>query len=348
MKALASFILSTTIFNASLWAGREPVAPWNVGKPTDDPVYPPVELVEAFHRAFGNHDCRAIHAKGIILEGEFTPDSHAKELTRAPHLQTSASKVTVRFSNFSGVPNIPDNDPLANPRGLAVRFGLPDGKSTDLIAHSYNGFPVSNTDDFREIILALAASRPGAGTPTPFDSFLETHPVARKFMNAQKTPVSFASIAYYGIGSFKFISSKGQNHYVRYLLWPEAGEELLTPQQAERETANYLIDDMKARVAQAPVAFELYAQVAEAGDKIKDPSIAWPDDRKRVLLGRLRLNKVTANTPEEDKALVFNPANVPSGIETADGTSSFYSKIFRLSVNRSQAAATPGDSDAIR
>jgi catalase len=56
-----------------------------------------------------------VHAKGIILQGEFTPDTHAKEITKAPHLQGPSSKVTVRFSDFSGVPTIPDNDPMANP-----------------------------------------------------------------------------------------------------------------------------------------------------------------------------------------------------------------------------------------
>jgi hypothetical protein len=62
-----------------------------------------------------------------------------------------------------------------------------------------------------------------------------------------------------------------------------------------------------------------------------DPSIAWPDNRKRVLLGRLEIKRLTANTAEEDRTLVFNPSNVPTGIETADMLSSFYSKAFRLS-----------------
>jgi catalase len=331
MRALLSFIVSTTSFGLSLLAGVAAAAePFNWGPQVDDPIHTPAELVESMHSAFGYNHCRAVNAKGIILQGEFTPDTHAKEITKAPHLQGPSSKVTVRFSDFSGVPTIPDNDPMANPRGLAIRFELPGGASIDLAAHSFNGFPVSNTDDLRELMLAIAASGPCAATPTALDRFLELHPRARAFL-AQKTPASFATISYYGVGSFKFINAKGKGHYVRYQLVPEAGEQLLTDEEREKQGANYLMDEIKARVAAAPIVFALYAQVAEHGDRINDPSIAWPDNQKRVLLDRLEIKRLTANTAEEDGTLVFNPSNVPTGIETADILSSFYSKAFRLS-----------------
>jgi catalase len=339
MRALLFFIVSTTILGSSLWAGTEPPAPWNIGPPIDDPVYTPAELVASFRRAFGYQHGRVWHAKGIILEGEFTPDSHAKALTKASHLQGAGCKVIVRFSDFSGVPTIPDNDPLANPRGMAIRFELPGGTSTDVVAHSYNGFPVSNTDELRELILALAASGPGAPPPNAFESFLDSHPVARKFLSEQKIPASFATIAYYGVGSFTFVNARGQAHYARYQLLPEEGEELLTQEQAQKQSANYLMDEIKARLAQTPVTFDLYAQVAESNDKIKDLSIPLPDNRKRVLLGKIQIKNVTANTPEEDRALVFCPSNVPAGIEAADGMSSFYSKVFRLSAKEERDVA---------
>jgi hypothetical protein len=107
----------------------------------------------------------------------------------------------------------------------------------------------------------------------------------------------------------------------------------------EKQSANYLMDEIKARVAAAPIGFALYAQVAEHGDRINDPSIAWPDNRKRVLLGRLETKRLTANTAEEDRRLVFNPSNVPTGIETVDMLSSFYSKAFRLSAEEARDVA---------
>jgi catalase len=340
MRALLSFIVSTTSLGSSLLAGIATAAePFNWSPQVDDPIHTPAELVESMHTAFGYNHCRAVHAKGIILQGEFTPDTYAKEITKAPHLQGPGSKVTVRFSDFSGVPTIPDNDPMANPRGMAVRFVLPGGASTDLVAHSFNGFPVSNTDDLRELMLAIAASGPCAAGPTALDRFLEFHPTAKAFLAAQRTPASFATISYYGVGSFKFINAKGEAHYVRYQLVPEADEQLLTNEERQKQNANYLMDELKHRVTSGSIGFTLYAQLAEHGDRINDPSIAWPDNRKRVLLGRLEIKRLTANTAQEDRTLVFDGSNVPTGIETADVLSSFYAKAFRLSAKEEQHVA---------
>src|SRR5258705_13764725 len=66
---------------------------------------------------------RPAHAKGLLCEGTFTPSREAATLTRAPHASRPSTPVTVRYSNGSGVPTIPDNDPArSGPRGVAVRF----------------------------------------------------------------------------------------------------------------------------------------------------------------------------------------------------------------------------------
>src|SRR5262245_23294451 len=163
MKTILPIIVSIAGIGSTLFAGDSVTRNLLPSLPTiDDPIHTPAELVRSMHRAFGNDQGRAIYAKGIILEGVFTPDARAKELTKASHLQGPASKVTVRFSNFGGLVTFPDNAPMADPRGMGIRFELPGGKSTDLIAHSYNGFPVSRTDDFRELMLSIAASDPSA------------------------------------------------------------------------------------------------------------------------------------------------------------------------------------------
>jgi catalase len=340
MRALLSFIVNTTSFGSSLLAGVATAAePFNWSPQVDDPIHTPAELVESMHSAFGYNHCRAVHAKGIIFARRVYAGYPCQRNYQGASSATAKQQGHVRFSDFSGVPTIPDNDSMANPRGMAIRFELPGGASTDLVAHSFNGFPVSNTDDLRELMLAIAASAPCAATPTALDRFLEFHPRARAFLAAQKTPASFATISYFGVGSFKFINAKGEGHYVRYQLVPEAGEQLLTDEERKKQSANYLMEEIKARVAAAPIGFALYAQVAEHGDRIKDPSIAWPDNRKRVLLGRLEIKRLTANTAEEDRTLVFNPSNVPTGIETADMLSSFYSKAVRLSAKEERDVA---------
>jgi len=86
------------------------------------------QLVDALIAIFGSHpDYRPFHPKGIVCEGTFAPAGRTAWLTRAQHLQDVSSPVTVRFSDFSGVPGVPDGDPTANPRGMAIRFHLPSG-----------------------------------------------------------------------------------------------------------------------------------------------------------------------------------------------------------------------------
>ena len=80
----------------------------------------------------------------------------------------------------------------------------------------------------------------------------------------------------------------------------------------------------------------MYAQVAEDGDKIEDPSIAWPDSRTRVLLGEIMLTKLTDNTTEEDKKFVLNLGNIPGGIEMADPMLELRAKAYPISVKERQ------------
>ena len=94
-------------------------------------------ILQKFEALFGAHPgFRPAHAKGIMLNGSFTPTAEAAKLSRAPHLNRPSTPATVRFSNSTGIPVIPDNDPNADPRGCAVRFHLADRVHTDIVAHS--------------------------------------------------------------------------------------------------------------------------------------------------------------------------------------------------------------------
>jgi len=67
--------------------------------------------------------------------------------------------VTVRYSDSTGIPTIPDNDPArSGPRGIAVRFHLADHVHTDIVAHSTNGFPVRTGEEFLQFLRAAAAA----------------------------------------------------------------------------------------------------------------------------------------------------------------------------------------------
>src|SRR4029453_2513793 len=91
------------------------------------------DLLKQFDTIFGLHPgFRPAHARGVLLTGTFTPSAAAASLTRAPHVTREFTPVTARFSSSTGLPLIPDTDPNANPRGLAIRFNLAEHVHTDI------------------------------------------------------------------------------------------------------------------------------------------------------------------------------------------------------------------------
>src|ERR1700679_3577007 len=128
--------------------------------PTDEKIVSPSnELLKKFDAVFGLHPgFRPAHAKGQMLTGAFVPTPAAATLSRAPHFNRPSTPISARFSDGTGIPLIPDPDPNASPRGMAVRFQLGERVHTDIIAHSTNSFPTHTGDEFLEFLSALAAS----------------------------------------------------------------------------------------------------------------------------------------------------------------------------------------------
>src|ERR1700740_1903796 len=159
------------------------------------------DLLGQFDTIFGLHPgFRPAHARGTMLAGTFTPSLDAASPTRAPHIARDSTPVTARFSNATGLPLTPDNDPNANPRGLAIRFHLAVRVHTDIICHSTDGFPTRTGQEFLEFLRAAASTRPTTASPTPIEAFLSTHPQAAAFVQTPKpTPSSFARETYFGV-----------------------------------------------------------------------------------------------------------------------------------------------------
>lgn len=309
-------LIGAGICCAAFAAGAPDVAASDAAAPAADKPLP-IALVDAFNKLSGgpHKGFRANHAKGEMLEGTFTPSPAAAAFSKAPHFAKRVP-VLVRFSDPTGVPTLPDADPNASPHGMAIRFTLPDGASTDIVSLSANSFPVATPEDFLAFLRAAAVSGPTAAKPTAIEKFLGTHPAAVKFVStARPAPVSFATLEFYGVNSFKFTNANGASHYARYQIVPVAGEHALSDADAKAAEPNYLMDELPQRIAQGPVAFRLYVQVAAAGDAIDDPTVTWPAERKRVFLGTLNLTKMVADQAAAQKSIMFSPLNLQAGIE---------------------------------
>jgi catalase len=281
-------------------------------------------LLDQFNMIFGQHPgFRPAHAKGTMLTGTFTPSSGAASLTRAPHVVRESTPVTVRFSNSTGLPLLPDNDPNANPRGMAIRFHLAEHSHTDIISHSFDGFPTHTGDEFLEFLRALASSDLAApsdpNNPKPVEIFLGSHPAALAFVQAPKpAPSSFARESYFGVTAMRFLDVNGAARYGRYRIVPEAGNEHLDNAAVAAKEPNYLFDELKERVAAGAIRFRILVQVAKDGDVVDNATIHWPEDREVVELGTITLTAPVADDAHEQQQIIFDPIPRVEGIEPSD------------------------------
>ena len=108
---------------------------------------------------------RLVHAKGIVCQGTFAPSKDAASISQAGHFNGATVPVIFRFSDNGPDPGIADISPDSAPRGMAIRFKLPDGKETDIVAFSHNGFPVGTGEEFLGLQKAIVATRSHKASP---------------------------------------------------------------------------------------------------------------------------------------------------------------------------------------
>lgn len=300
------------------------------------------ELIEALDNLFGLHaGFRPVHAKGLMCSGLFTPAAEAATLTRAPHIQRASTKVIVRFSNFGGVPTIPDNDLNANPRGFAIRFYLGEHVHTDIIGHSHNGFPTRTGEEFLELARALAIGGADKPKPTPLDSFMSSHPkAAHFFQNPGPISSSFARESFFAVSAFRFINSEGLSHYGRFQIHPEAGNDYLDPEVAKTKDVNFLFEEIDERLARGPIGLRIIVEIAEEADNVSDATITWPAQRRHVNFGTVTLTEPVPNDDPQASRIIFDPVPRVDGIEPSDDPLiAIRSSLYLLSGRRRRMAA---------
>jgi catalase len=299
------------------------------------------QLLKQFETMFGPHPgFRPAHAKGLLLNGTFTPFEQATSLTKAPHVERPSTPVIVRFSSSTGLPAIPDGDANANPRGMAIRFQLAEHVHTDIISHSADGFPTRTGQEFLELLKAVAASANTSQSPSPIEQFLGAHPKAAAYVQMPKpTPASFAKENYFGVTAMRFINKDGVARHGRYRIVPDAGVEHLDDAVAKTKDPNFLFDELKARVNKGPISFQIWVQVADDRDVVDDATIHWPESRPLVNFGKLVLTREAADSLREQKQIIFDPIPRVAGIEpSADPLLELRAAVYLLS-GRSRRAA---------
>lgn len=304
------------------------------------------KILEQFDTIFGLHPgFRPAHAKGLLFTGRFAPSADASRISRAPHFSHASTPVTARFSNSTGLPQLPDTDPNADPRGLAIRFHLAEHVHTDIVSHSTDGFPARTGDEFLELLQAIAQNASSKESPSPVEKFLASHPAALKFIQTPKpAPVSFATENFFGVTAMRFTNCEGVTRYGRYRITPEAEIAHLSAEEVKSKDANFLFDEVRNRIASGPITFRIRVQLAIEGDIVDNATVHWPEDREIVDLGTLTLTNLAANDVREQQKIIFDPIPRVEGIEPSnDPLLELRAAIYLLSGRRRRQAPELSD-----
>jgi len=272
----------------------------------------PEQAIDRIQKCFGSHaGYRTLHAKGAFYDGTFLPSPEAGERCRALHLQAEVP-VLVRWSNGSGNPK--HGDGAQDVRGMAVKFRLPDGTSTDLLGQTAPRFPVKTAKAFVKLVEAST-------DPRKLPLFLARHrdaivPLAENLRaKSVISPRSYAEATYYPIHAYRWIAPDGTQSWVRYTFRPLSKHSDRVPEQFHGK--NRLREEIAARLAQAPVHYALSVQVAGRKDDPHNPMSVWKSDEV-FDAGTVTVSSVAEDPEAGGSVVVFDPTRIVDGIELSD------------------------------
>ena len=294
----------------------------------------PARLIDAFERANGQHPgFRRNHAKGVDATGYFESNGRGVALSRAAVFRAERVPVIARFALPGGLPSVADT--AGSVRSLALELDLPNGEQWRTGMNDIPVFPVSTPEAFYEQLVASTPD-PATGKPDPakLSAFLARNPSsarAAQLLRARPKTSGFDRSSYNSLNAFRFTNEAGATKFVRWSLVPTSPASDAAPTSGD---ANYLFEDLAARVRRAPLTWSLVVTVANEGDVTNDATIAWPSDRQQIDVGTLTIDHIESEDTGAAREINFDPLVLPDGIAASDdpllsARSAAYSESFR-------------------
>jgi catalase len=287
------------------------------------------------------------HARGIGFHGTFTATPEAAALTTAEHMQGEPVACVVRLSNGGASPYLADRSgpKTGNPLGHAVRFELASGDFSTWTGLNLAAFPPHTPDDFIALVTAQKPALPGGGAnPLAMAAYVAPRPHAFRGVKAAATlkpPKSYATSRFNGFHSYWLVDADGRRRAFRFRWMPVAGIEDFDPADDVTLPPQYVIDEIRRRVATGPVAWRLVFQLARDGDDIDNLTKVWPESRPLVDAGELVIDRLHEDQELVDE-LIFDPTRVPPGIEcSGDPLLHFRSEAYAESHRRRLGESKP-------
>ena len=278
----------------------------------------PVRFIDAFEATNGKFEgFRRSGAKGICAMGEFIGSADARTLSTASAFSGQPVPVIVRYSVGGANPKAADN--TRGQRNMALQFNLPGGEVWQMGNISAPIFGAATPAQFLGRIESL---RPDPATkaadPAKVKAFADANPevlLQGRYFASQPVPASFATLNYWGVHAFGFVNAKGERQFGKWVFEPVGGVMGLSDEEAKAKGANFLFDDLRQRVRDGQVAYDFKLELAQAGDRLDNPTVTLPEGRRKVTLGTLRITSVAPDAGGACVDLTFNPTVLPKGVE---------------------------------
>jgi catalase len=278
----------------------------------------PTRLVDAFERAGGKFEgFRRSGAKGVCATAEFIGSVQGRALSSASAFSGKPVPVVARFSVGGGNPKAADN--ARSQRNMALQFELPGGESWQMGNISAPVFGAASPEQFIGRLDSLAPD-PETKKPNPdkIKAFADANPevlLQGKYFAGQPVPASFGATNYWGVHAFGFVDAAGKKQFGKWIFEPVGGVQTLSDDDAKAKGGDFLIDDLRQRVAAGNVAFDFMVQLAQPGDKIDSAVVPLPAERPKINLGRLTVKSVSADATGPCLTITYNPIVLPKGVE---------------------------------
>jgi catalase len=257
---------------------------------------------------------RRNHAKGICFSGQFEANGAGTTLSTAQVFAAGRYPIIGRFNLAGGDPHMADA--TGRIRGLGVRISTPDGREWRSALIDAPFFAASTPQVFLQVLNLSSSKDPNAAA-----TLAAAHPEFGAFGAwAKGAPwtASYAEERYNSINSFVFVNAQGTRRTVRWSYLPAAQPLPVAATDLEKLGADFLEQDLRTRVAAAPLRFTLVVTVAAAGDPTADPSKPWPPEREAVDVGTLVVQQVQAERDGPCRDINFDPTVLPPGMQTSD------------------------------
>ncbi len=296
------------------------------------------QVVEAIEGTFGiTRSERRNHTKGSCAAGEFVGTAEAAKYSRSALFSGEPIPVVARFSLAGGNPKAPDTAKSA--RGMALEFKLPKGQLHHITMLNTPMFGAATPRTFLDLMLAMRAD-PATGKldPEKMKAFKASHPdnlAQAEFLANHNPPASYASSAYFGIHTFKFVDKQDRVTLVRWQFVPQDGEQRLSDEELKSAGASFLEPALIARTQRGPVAWDMMVSIGAAGDPEDNPTLLWPAERPRFKAGTLKIKAAMPQKAGECESINFDPLLMADGIApSSDPILLFRSPAYAVSFSR--------------